>query len=128
MLSASRTVAALAAALSGTMVAHILVSAALQGVDSVRNLLIVSVLVAVGAGVAGLVLVLPVLLLVPRLRTVPWWAAAAWGAVVAILATLLIAGMSIERQGIATMASLGAASGIAYSIAARILAKKSVAE
>jgi hypothetical protein len=79
MLSPSRTVAALATALFGTMGVHIVVGAAIGDFDSVRNLLIVTVLVAFWSGVAASVLVLPVLLLVPRLRTLPWWAAAVWG-------------------------------------------------
>jgi len=122
MLSAPRTVAALLVAPLGALVAHVAVTAALGDLASVRGSLLMALLVAAVALVAGLLLVLPVLLLLPRLRRLPWWAAAPWGAAIALLVTMLIVGPSmVTRLSSTAMAVLGAASGLTYSIAARLL-------
>ena len=125
MLSASRTAAALFVAPLGAILAHVAVTATLGDLASVRGSLFAALLVGVIAAVVGLVLVLPVLLLVPRLRQLPWWAAAAWGAAVAFLVTMLIVGPTMVTRLTGTaMAALGAASGLTYSIAARVLMAK----
>ena len=125
MLSASRTVAALLVAPLGALIAHLAVTATMGDLASVRGSLLAALLVAVVAGVAGLVLVLPVLLLAPRLRLVAWWAAAPWGAAVALLVTMVMVGPSrMTRLSATAMATLGAASGLTYSIAARVLEYK----
>jgi len=124
MLSVSRTVAAVLVASFGAVVAHLAVSAVIGDMASTRGSFVVALLVGAIACIVGLVLVLPVLLLVPRLRLLPWWAAAAWGAAVAFLATMLIVGPTMARRTGSAMAVLGAASGLTYVLAARVLLYK----
>ena len=123
MLSASRTVAAVLVAACGAIVAHLAVSAVIGDLASVRASFVAALLVGAIACIVGLVLVLPVLLLVPRLRQLPWWAAAAWGATVAFLVTILILGPTMARRTGSAMAALGAASGLTYALAARVLVR-----
>jgi hypothetical protein len=129
MLSASRTLAALLVAPFGTMLAHLVVSAAIGDLDTARSSPVGILLVGGFAAVFGLLLVLPFLLVIPALRLLPLWVATAWGAALALLVTVILVGPSMtSRTSTIAMAVLGAASGLTYAIVARVLAKKSVAE
>ena len=124
MLSGPRTVVAMSVAPLGTMAAHLVVSAAIGDLPSIRTSPVVTLIVGAVAGLVGLCLVLPVLLLIPRLRMLPWWAAATWAAALAVLVSLLFVGPSLlSRRGV-SMAILGAASGLTYALAARALLYK----
>jgi hypothetical protein len=125
MLSASRTVAAMLIAPFGTMAAHLAVSAVIGDLDTLRGSPVVALIVGTVAAVAGLVVVLPVLLFAPALRLLPFWAAAAWGAALALLVTVILAGpFMMSRTSAISMAVLGAASGLTYAIAARVLMRR----
>jgi hypothetical protein len=122
MLSAPRTLAAMLIAPFGAMAAHLMVSATLGDLETIRSSAAATVLVGGFSAVAGLVLVLPLLLLIPALRLLPSWAATAWGAAIALLVTVILVGPAVtSRTSAIAMATLGAGSGLTYAIAARAL-------